>query len=402
MALWKKAAAEVQSHSRQSRNLWPHNPFVRFRDYRLPARKALLQLPSTVPSTVPAVAAQSFLYCRRPPRKALLQFPSTVPQASAVAAQSFCMVSRLPPAPRKALLQLPPQCHASLLQRQLGRTVLLYVSETAACPPERLCCSFQRHRPSTVPAVAAQSFCAPRKALNLRCSFLHTAMHRPSTVPAVAAQSFCTFPRLPPAPPKGSAAASSTAPLAFYSASCGRTILLCPPKGSEPPLQLPSHCHAQAFYSASCGRTVLLHVSETAACPPERLCCSFLHSATGLLQCQLWPGSQRGLGQGAAKKIKLPLVSRDGHPLRATHDNSLQRLALPLTNHKKGVGGTRALAHSINKNRILESNQSETTLIPQNQYDILPIKAAKPENPSHLGEKGEAFRQSLLSEWIVC
>ena len=338
MALWKKAAAEVQSHSRQSRNLWPHNPFVRFRDYRLPPRKALLQLPSTVPSTVPAVAAQSFLYCRRPPREALLQFPSTVPQASAVAAQSFCMVPRLPPAPpkgsaaasstvprkpstaqsfctfprlppRKALLQLPaPQ---ALYSASCGRTILL-------CPLK-----------GSEPPLQLPSHCHAQAFYSASCG---------RTV---------TFPRLPPAPPKGSAAASSTAPLAFYSASCGRTILLCPPKGSEPPLQLPSHCHAQAFYSASCGRTVLLHVSETAACPLERLCCSFLHSATGLLQCQLWPGSQRGLGQGAAKKIKLPLVSRDGHPLRATHDNSLQRLALPLTNHKKGVGGTRALAHSI-------------------------------------------------------
>ena len=282
MALWKKAAAEVQSHSRQSRNLWPHNPFVRFRDYRLPPRKALLQLPSTVPSTVPAVAAQCFLYWRRPPRKALLQFPSTVPQASAVAAQSFCMVPRLPP--------LPPK------------------------------------------GSAAASSTVPRK---------------PSTAPAWPHSPFVRFRdcRLPPR----KALLQLPAPQAFYSASCGRTILLCPPKGSEPPLQLPSHCHAQAFYSASCGRTVLLHVSETAACPPERLCCSFLHSATGLLQCQLWPGSQRGLGQGAAKKIKLPLVSRDGHPLRATHDNSLQRLALPLTNHKKGVGGTRALAHSITR-----------------------------------------------------
>ena len=248
----------------------------------------------------------SNLFCTvpMPPRKALLQLPSTVPQASYSASCGRTVLLYGPilygcetaSSPPKSFL---PQCHrpsamygsktaacpprgfaAASSHSATGRAVLLYGSETAACPPERLCCSFlpQCHcsancgrtetapkrlccsfvpQPSTVPAVAGQSCICSTGSCDSATGLLQCQCqwwpHNPSvrfrdsrlpghcrlsTVPAVA-QSFSMVPRLPPVPPKGSTTAS--------------------------------------FHSAK-------------SMPPERLCCSFLPQyATGLLQCQLWP-----------------------------------------------------------------------------------------------------------------
>ena len=237
------------------------------------------------PSAVPTVAAQSFVRFRNlhlPPRKALLQLPSTVPQAlySASCGRAVLHGSETVACLATGFLQcqLWPQCHrpsatvaAQLYSASSGRAVLLHGSECQLWPHNRIArfrdCRLPGHRLSTVPAVAAQSFCmvprlppAPRKAL----------LQLPSTAPqasvptvpqafcsahSVATQSFCTVPRLPPGPAKGSAAAS------FHSAT---GLLQC-----------------QAFYSASAsgGRTILLYGSETVACL----------ATVGSLQCQLWP-----------------------------------------------------------------------------------------------------------------